>query len=410
MCCPSSSSRQNSSSGSGSSSPPNSPVQNCPQNQPAFIRYLDNTNAVIPASESFQVSNFVTDNGLPIAGATTFAGTSTDPDNFRIEVEDPCATGASVQATLEVLRGANLGAAQLISSNTYTLNLHTGPKWRSLFLRVVSDGDDDAASGNGVASDPDNQTILVKLGDTLRATYTPASGTAVTVELNVGRPVSENNNGANGRLHDIRELKVNILVFQRPGMANTPARTRAEVLADIENTNERLAQACIRLNVTNINMGGAGDPGVALPAALAGGFTESPGLINNFNATELAVIALKDADANSLDLFYVDTITNTPRAVSYPAVRNLSADPNAKNFVVTSRGATVLSLAHEIMHILLNSPHRANEPNTALFRGGTTPNKSVGGTKRIGPYPDASAVGVGNADTTTIRGVAEALP
>jgi hypothetical protein len=133
-------------------------------------------------------------------------------------------------------------------------------------------------------------------------------------------------------------------------------------------------------------------------------------LIAAFNASEQAVIALKDADANSVDIFYVDTITNTPRAVSYPAVRNLTANANAKNFVVVSRGATVLSLAHEMMHILLNSPHRANEPATSLFRGGTTPSKAVNGTKRIGPYPQAAAVGVGNGDTTTVRTAAESLP
>ena len=35
---------------------------------------------------------------------------------------------------------------------------------------------------------------------------------------------------------------------------------------------------------------------------------------------------------------------------------------------------------------------------------------NVGGTKRIGPYPQAATAGVGNGDTTTIRGNAENLP
>jgi hypothetical protein len=393
-----------------SGSPCNDPTVPCPkQPPPAFIRFLNETNGVIPNTESLQVSNFVTNNQLPTSAASTFAGTSTDPDNFRIEVEDPAATG-TVRATLEVLRGAHLGVAQFISGSHYTLISGPGNRWRSVFLRLVSDGDDDAASGHGAASDPDNQTILVKLQDTLRISYTPAAGPRVSEELQVGRPVSENNNGANGRLHDIRELKVNVVVFQRPGMAGTPARTRAEVQADLDTCVERFAQACIRLNVLNIDMGGAGDPGVALPAALAGGYTRTNGDIVNLHPSEAAVVALKDADVNSIDVFYVDTITNTSRATSYRASRNKTGNPNAQNFVIMSRGAGVLSLPHEMMHVLLDSPHRANEPATALIRGGTSATKAIGGTKRIGPYPDAAAAGVGNNDTTTIRNHAEALP
>jgi hypothetical protein len=376
----------------------------------ATIRFLDNTNAPIPVQQSLQVSNFVTNDQLPVAAATTFTSTSTDPENFRIEVEDATAV-APVRATLVVRRGGN----NVVGPLTYTLMQGAGAdarKWRSLFLRLVTDSNDDAASGAGIASDPDNQTILVRLGDTIRATFTPAAGPAARVELDVGRPVTENDNGANSRLHDIREVRVNVVVFARPAAAGPgPARTRAFVTADLANVDERLAQSCIRLNVVNINMGGVGDPGVALPAALAGGFTESSGgLIAALNAQEAAVVALKDANPNTVDIFYVDTITTVPTATSYPRVRNTTANTNAHNFVVTSRGANVFTLAHELMHVLLNSPHRANEPATSLFRGGTTPSKIVGGTKRIGPYPQAAAAGVGNADTTTIRNVAETLP
>jgi hypothetical protein len=111
-----------------------------------------------------------------------------------------------------------------------------------------------------------------------------------------------------------------------------------------------------------------------------------------------------------VDIFYVNTITNVPTATSYPVISNGSGNPGAQNFAVASLGANVFSLAHELMHILLNSHHRANEPPTSLFRGGTTPNKNVRGTKRIGPYPQAAAAGVGNNDTTTIRNNAESLP
>jgi hypothetical protein len=373
----------------------------------AVVRFLDNTNTPIPGSQSLPISNFVTNDQLPVAAATTFATAATDLENFRFEVVDPAAT-KPVQASLQVLRLS----AKTAGPFTYTLIPNApagGLQQRSLFLRLVSDTDDDAASGNAVNSDPDNQTILVRLGDVVRATYQPATGPAARVELAVGLPRGENNNGANTRLHDIREIRVNVTVFQLPG-GGGPVKTRAQVQADLGNVNERMAQSCIRLNIVNINMGGAGDPGVALPAALTGGFTQTPGIVNVFNAQEQAVIALKDANPNTVDIFYIDQITNVPTATSYPTVRNATGNAAANNFVVTSVGANVFSLAHELMHILLNSPHRPNEPPTSLFRGGTTPNKSVGGTKRIGPYPQAAAAGVGNNDTTTIRNSAETLP
>jgi hypothetical protein len=360
------------------------------------LRFLDNANTAIPSTESLQVSNFVTNQQLPIAN--TFAATSTDPDNFRIEAE----SATHSQANIEVQRGG----ATVMGPLPLTLVRGTGTnsrKFRSLFLRLVSDSSDDAASGNGVAADPNNQTILVALGDTIKIEYEGREH-----ELVVGRPATENDNGANGRLHDIRILKVNIVVFRRPSVA-APARTRAEVQADIDTANERLAQSCIRLNAT-INMGGAGDPGVPLPPALTNGYTRQGGTITAFNADEQAVIALSDGDANSIDVFYVDTITNTPRATSYRASRINVPGSGAKNFVIMSRGAGILSLPHELMHILLDSPHRANEPATSLFRGGTSPTKAVTGTKRIGPYPQAAAVGVGNNDTQSIRNNAESLP
>lgn len=54
----------------------------------------------------------------------------------------------------------------------------------------------------------------------VRATFTPSGGgPTVQVELPVDRPTTENNNGPNGRLHDIREARVNIVVFRRPGVS-----------------------------------------------------------------------------------------------------------------------------------------------------------------------------------------------
>ena len=108
-------------------------------------------------------------------------------------------------------------------------------------------------------------------------------------------------------------------------------------------------------------------------------------------------------------------------AISYAESRNTTDDVKNSNWIVLSSevpGNFPNTLPHEIMHILLNTFHRA-DPGTALFHEQTSPNKNVSGTKRIGPYPDAAAAiplpgfpipGVGQADTTTIRANAETLP
>jgi len=319
-----------------------------------------------------------------------------DPDCFRLEVTDAGATSASVR--LQVRRGTSVPFDEFL-----TLAKHEDVRFRGEFLRLVTDGPDDSVS---------DQTIRVQLGDTARATYSRSGMYGeLCKELTVGRPSTENDNGADQLRHDIRTLKLHVVVFRNQA-GSDPAVTRAVVEADIATINERLAQSTIRVDVLSIDMGGAGDPGVALPAALGNGYTptaESP--ITAFTADELAVIALKDADDDSVDMFYVDEITIADvRAVSYGVARNNTGNPAGDNFIVISgTERQVLTAAHECMHILLNEPDRPNAPGTSLFKSGTTVDKRVDGTKRIGPYPDAATSGVGNGDTDTIRDHAEVL-
>src|SRR5262249_26299120 len=145
-------------------------------------------------SESVQISNFVTNDELPTKAATAFATTCPDPDNFRIEVQDALPL-PSVTAKLELLRG---GAVQ-VGPLTHTLMPGAGNNFRSILLRLVSDTSDDAASGSGSAADPDNQTILAQLDDRVRLTYhAPPAGPDFEIVRTVGRPSSEDDNGANG--------------------------------------------------------------------------------------------------------------------------------------------------------------------------------------------------------------------
>ncbi len=268
-------------------------------------------------------------------------------------------------------------------------------------MRLVTDETDDAVSGN--------QTIDVELADTVRLTYRPSDGPQFTKELSLGRPTTENNNGANQRQHDIREVKTRFVVFRNQDNTG-PAVTRAEVEQDIEYANDRLAQSTIRLKVVEIDMGDE-EGGVTLPAALEDGYTATPGdPYTSLTDDETAVIALKDGDDNSIDFFYVEDITN-PLVVgaSYYESANQTGDDAADNFIVLQEDLrTDDTLGHEIMHVLLNSGHRANEPETALFV--ISGSSGVEGSRRIGPYPDAATSGVGNDDTATIRSTSESLP
>jgi hypothetical protein len=442
----------------------------------ATLRFLDNeNNEISPETKALNVSNYVTDNGFPPDSA--FGDDCDDPSNFRLEVEDEEAEGESVSVTLKV------GDRDPIE---YTLDKKSGNKFRGKFLRLVTDGPDDAVQGT--------QTVLCKLGEAVVLTYRRAGEEECEDQstIGIGRPTDEDDNGADQLKHDIRELKVHVVVFSTPGttkldgaidaddvkikvdnVANahpsgvikiedevieytgidtdtnefigcmrgregtdpamhaddtdvlysttTPVITRAGVIADLDTVDERFAQATIRLardqqGTIEIDMGEEGDPGVALPGKMLDGFLRSIGVLIPTEDEE-AIVAFKDADENSIDVFYVEKIFRVENpaaevpAVAYNQDRNRTGNPALQNFVVLSGPSKrVFSLPHEFMHILWNGPHRGGEPQTALFWAPTSPNKDVDGTKRIGPYPDAETAGIGNDDTTTIRSTAEDLP
>jgi len=356
---------------------------------------LDSNNiAYKPDSEALGVSNYVTNNELP--ATSQFADTNPDPENFRLQARLPNSTTNSVQMKLEVKRD---GA--VVTTHNYTLDKKDGDFVRGQFLRLVTDTDDDAVSGD--------QTILVKLGDKIKVSYDIAAGSKVEQEIQVGRPSSEDNNEAGKPWkHDIRKLKLRLAVFTDAN--GTPCVTDAQITRDIDDANERLAQSGIVFQRSN---GNAADR-LAQPTSFSDGYSSSGGYVTIGTPDERAIAPLKDADANTIDVFYVHLLnTDGGRGASYPVVRNNSGDPKYNNMIIVNAGSAgggdPMNLAHEIMHVLLNSAHRG-DPNTAVFKGGTSLNKAVGGTKRIGPYPDATTSGVGQSDTTTIRQNAETLP
>jgi hypothetical protein len=378
--------------------------------------FVDSSNAPYdPNMFALGVSNYVPNEELP--ENSQFGDTCLDPKNLRLQAIHPVASTLSVPMKLEILRGGSIARTL-----NYTLDKKQDDRFRGRFLRLVSDAADDLAPEINGNQDPNNQTIEVQLGDTLRASYVLPGGTTLSQEIQVGRPINEHYSGSGHKRQDIREVKVNICVMRNS--SNTgPVVTRPVVEEHVKRANERYAQAGIRLKVLGIiDMGGTGDPGKPLPTSETANFQDGfDGTYPDFpflTSDEKALFALHDGDANSLDVYYVEFGAGWKalhRAWSYPARDMKIGRPESKNVIVMDDVTEnyKLTLAHEIMHILLNDGHRDFETQTSLFYSPTSALPSpVDGTKRIGPNKQTmeSLDKVGNDDTSIIRKNAETLP
>ena len=402
--------------------------------QPPSVAFINNQNVALdPMVEALNVSNFVSleapDGSDDLPPLATFGITSGDPDNFRLEVVDEVAARAgdqNVSATLQIGRSGPLDMGcrfQGAQDVTYMLEKGTThPLYRSKTIRLVA-GAKEGECENHPAED---QTILVALGDTITLSYTSArSGEAVNQEFRVGRPSTEEYNGPNQRRHDIRNVKLRVVVFSRPD-GSGPSLTLDEVTKEVKRANERLAQSTIHVEAVSVEMGN-NRRGVALPQAFLDGFSSpvNPGLRSGRvvddrppNADELEIVALVDQDPTSIDVFYVPflitgTVSGQPSSVpasAYPEAR-FGGGSAIKNLVVISspsdapRGDDPYILPHELMHILLNDwSHRTADPTEALFsRTGDGKLRT-----RIGPF-SRDKLGTGDSDTATIRRNAERL-
>lgn len=197
----------------------------------------------------------------------------------------------------------------------------------------------------------------------------------------------------------------------------TGSITQAELDDDIARIDERMAQSTIRIKrPISIDFGpnsyGYPCPGLWLRGSAA--FDAEPVFIPN-PPTDFysAAIPFTSGDADAVSLLYLGVGTGIGSlAQAFPAVRNQSGNSALSNWVAVDSVASrtdQFTMPHELMHILLDAPHRRGEPTTALFYE-TSTGPGVTGTKRIGPYPDAASAGVGNDDTHTIRNVTENLP
>ena len=144
-----------------------------------FIDTLSTTDPPInPNNDALTMSNYVTTTQLPTEVNTNFDTTTTDNNNFRIEIYDPTCADSVPVVQLQVIRqGVPVGGPVNYSLSYQPASAgNSRLRFCSDVLRLVSNDVDNAASGYGATSDPYNQTIEVQLGDVIQVTYQPRPG------------------------------------------------------------------------------------------------------------------------------------------------------------------------------------------------------------------------------------------
>jgi hypothetical protein len=360
-----------------------------------------------------------------------------DPDNFRISVWDTAIKPNinKIQATLEVISNGT----SVRGPYTYDLvrNNQTPGFISQEYLRLVSDSADDKTSSHDQSTDPNdakNDSILVKLGDSVKMTYGTGEN-APTKYIKVGRdPTSEaserNNDDAkvSQLKHDIRVLDVMFVVLK--GANGNSVVSRNQVQADIDVVNERLAQSTIRVDAT-IDMGGNGDPGIDGGATVPGGVF--PGVVAIIPAPLDYLRTLRIAPSRKdvpIVVFYVETILPIKRrkpltgeledvplpgfSITAQVFNELKKKTGMLNFAVVAKTHNVFTVAHELMHILLNRGHIGqSESNLGLFSASNevyVTNNFPAGRKRIGPFHEVENKLVYEDQTNVMRDSVLHLP
>ena len=396
------------------------------------------------------------------------------PENFRLEVEDALATGGSVSVTLKVgartpitytlgKKSGNKFQGEFLRlvtdsvdvgvQGTQTVLCNLGEQVVLSYTRTGVNcvdkhtiGIGRPASENNNGTDPlkhDIRTLAArvfvfskpgttKLNGGIDGTQDKIKVDSVATAHSSGAIKIENESisytGINTTTNEFtgctREMGApahddNTVVLYS---TKTPAVTLQQATDDVVTANQRLAQATIKLGGVQVKMGGVGSPGNKLPPAMLDGYKlkAATHTLANLTDDEKAVALENDANPDSIDIYYVhgdlvdiDDATNKYTGYSYNKAANSTGDTNYQGFVVISNQRAPFVLAHEFLHILLDTGHPrtpVDDPGTALFHAPVSLTNVVGGTKRIGPYPGDGPGSNGTNDTYTIRETAENLP
>lgn len=169
--------------------PVGSPVAQCPV-AGALVRFVDDggnpstTSATV--KNTLEISNRVTTADLP----TGFADASPDRDNFKVEVLDSSVTGSSIAATsveVEALKPNGTAFSPRRKINVELQRVGTGNLFRSKYLRLVVDDQDNAANtAQTLLTDWDSSDESIEiLGQIVKVTYTSSCG-PLTSQTTVG--------------------------------------------------------------------------------------------------------------------------------------------------------------------------------------------------------------------------------
>ena len=188
-------------------------------------------------------------------------------------------------------------------------------------------------------------------------------------------------------------------------------------------------------------MGGDGDPGKPLHPKMITVHTDPAkhylvfqiygGILTLQKLTdaEKELVKFKDSDVNSVDIFYVEKMYDTDPGdpgdgfggISYRTGRNSTGNNAYQNFFIIAVSADnsappriptwpdSISFIHEMLHVLLDTSHRAADPDEAIIDADAMNTFAVDGPKRIGPFLKDTAK-VGDGDTTKLRDSAKQLP
>jgi len=350
------------------------------------VNFADSEGAIDvqdPLVDALMVSNFVTTKELPTRAATTFDTTTADEDNFRIEIYDPSG-GATVDVKLEVIRS---GAAVVGPTNNYALTHRRDQTYRSDVLRLVSNEVDAEASGHGDKTDPDNQTIPVRIGDTVRVTYDSAGFPEQKQEMMVCRPATEKGDRA------IRHVWLNLISMRNNAKTGTYF-SNPEILTEVTRMNEGWAQACIGFadsgggEITAADINATDQPiGVNLDDDLTD-YVAPGGLILETAEEKALLGGVKDASARTIDVIFLGTFATAGvigEAFWDAGTVAPGATPGHARTVVIARSGYPFVAPHEVGHVLLNTGDRyvGADPDNNVMRGVANPADTVTSTKRL---------------------------
>jgi hypothetical protein len=313
-----------------------------------------------------------------LAGAVRADFIDLDPDRFFIQITNRDRQGAgSIRARIKTLDRAGADLNPFVEHDLAENPNHPG-LFRSNSLLLVADEIDNGEINNGSAA---GATPFRARGIANGALNDPL----LRAEIG-GQLVVEFSGSELGRIpvcdpECIKTIPLNIVILRNSD--GTAVTTEADVQERVRRLQQNYMQCCIRFNVTIRTATAAEMPagivlsGVSGLSVGAGAFVGRADLTGEERALfESALnarspLAPGGARTDVLQVFYANVLDGVAAtATSYPIVRYAVPSDDIANVVIigAEEPDENSTLPHELLHILLNSPHNASSAiRTNLF-------------------------------------------